>query len=317
MECRECRERMDLYMAGALAGRWSEQFEQHLADCPRCALRLEQKQQLLKMLHDLPAPAPPEGLSRRIKAAAEAQLRHPEPQVRPAYYLKVAAACAVVVLAVGIGVVWRAPSARQAAAPSFSSAEVTVAAERSPRGAETPTMSAALRATSKPAESAEPPTVMAILPHALRTSSERPQRQVASAESTAPVTSRIEESVTVESAGPKGPAGAKLKLARAPSAELVLTAEVRSAQTPTNLVRAASRVDYDGQLSLPEPEPIRVVERDLAARTLVGTVVANAVVSQYVREAVIESDRTMMALMTSAPSSMIEVTAKETETQVD
>ncbi len=317
MECRECRERMDLYMAGALAGRWIEQFEQHLADCPRCARWLEQKQQLLTMLHGLPAPAPPEHLSSRIKAAAEAQLRHPEPQVRPAYYLKVAAACAVVVLTVGIGVVWRAPSARQAAAPSFSSDEVTVAAERSPRGAETPTMSAALRATSKPAELVEPTTVVASLAHAPRSSSERPQRQAASAESIAPDASRIEESMTVGSAAPKGHVEPELRLARAPSAGMVRTAEVRSAQTPTSLVRAAARVDSGGQLSLPEPEPTRVVERDLAARTLVGTVVANAVVSQYVREAVIESDKTIMALMTSAPSSMIEVTAKETETQVD
>jgi len=110
MKCGECRERMGLYLAEALTGHWIEQFEQHIANCPDCARELREKQQVLIMLHNLPAPTPSEDLATRIKAAARAQLRQPEPQVRSAYYLKVAAACAVVVLAVGVGVIWRAPS---------------------------------------------------------------------------------------------------------------------------------------------------------------------------------------------------------------
>ncbi len=99
MECRQCRERMGLYLAEALAGDWIEEFEQHIADCPGCAQELSEKQRLLEMLHNLPAPTPSEDLAIRIKAAAQAQLRQPQPQIQPAYYLKVAAACAVVVLA--------------------------------------------------------------------------------------------------------------------------------------------------------------------------------------------------------------------------
>ncbi len=317
MECRQCQERMDLYLVEALAGRWIEQFEQHIAECQDCAHELQQKQQLLELLHRLPAPTPPEDLSARIKAAAEAQLHRPQPQVRPVYYVKVAAACAVVVLAVGVGVVWRAPSVRQALAPPTVPAEMTMAAERQPTVAETATLPTVKTALAKPEEPAEPATAVVSLPYALRSSAERPEWHVASIESITLETSSVEESVTAESAAPKGPAGPELKLARVPSARLVRTAEVRNAQMPTNLVKAAARVDTGSQLSLARTESAQAVQEDLAARTLVGTVVANAVLSQYVREAVIESDKTMMALTTSAPNSMIEVTARDAEAEVE
>ncbi len=312
MKCRQCRERMSLYLAEALVGNWIEQFEQHIADCPDCAQELSQKQQLLEMLHNLSAPTPSEDLSTRIKAAAQAQLRRPVPQMRPAYYLKVAAACAVVVLAVGMGVVWRAPSARQALAPPTAPAEMTVAAERQPVVAETSALPALKTVLAKSEESAEPSTVVASLPHRLRAESAALQPP---ASSPAPVSSEIsgvEKSRTTESVGP----GA-VTLARAGSARMMRTAEVRSARPPSYLVQAAARVDSGGRLSLARTNSAQAARTELAGRTLVGTVVANAVVSQYVREAIIESDKTMLALTTSAPASLIEVTATNGEAEVE
>jgi len=303
MKCRQCRERMSLYLAEALVGNWIEEFEQHIADCPDCAQELSQKQQLLEMLHNLSAPTPSEDLSTRIKAAARVQLRQPEPQMRPAYYLKVAAACAVVVLAVGIGVVWRAPSARQSLTPTTAPAGMTVAAERQPAVAQTSTLPAVKTALAKPEDTVEHSTTVASLPHRLRAESATPQPEASSHE-------LGDEKDELAGTG-------VVRLAKAGSARVVQTAEVRNARTPSYLVRAAARVDSGSKLSLARAESAQAVQEDLAGRTLVGTVVANAVVSQYVREAIIESDKTMMALTTSAPASLIEVTAKDAEAQVE
>jgi len=312
MECRQCRERMSLYLAEALVGNWVEEFEQHIADCPDCAQELSQKQQLLEMLHNLSAPTPPEDLSTRIKAAAQAQLRQPTPQVRSAYYLKVAAACAVVVLAVGVGVVWRAPSARQALAPPTVPAEMTVAAERQPSVVEASALPAVKTALAKSEDSVAHSTTVASLPHRLRTASATPQPLASPPAPTGPETSGVEESRTTDSVGP----GA-VRLARAGSAQMMRTAEVRSARPPDYLVQAAARVDSGAELSLARTDSVQAAQAELAGRTLVGTVVANAVVSQYVREAIIESDKTMMALTTSAPASLIEVTARDGEAKVE
>ncbi|MCK4323400.1 MAG: zf-HC2 domain-containing protein [Armatimonadetes bacterium] len=312
MKCRQCRERMSLYLAEALVGNWIEQFEQHIADCPDCAQELSQKQQLLEMLHNLSAPTPSEDLSTRIKAAAQAQLRQPQPQMQPAYYLKVAAACAVVVLAVGIGVVWRVPSVRQALAPTTAPAEMTVVVERQPAVAETAALPVVETALARPEELAEPSTAVASLPHRLRAESATPQPE---ASSPAPVSSEmsgVEESRTTESVGP-----GVVKLARVDSAHMMRTAEVRSARPPSYLVQAAARVDSGSGLSLANTDSAQAAQVELAGRTLVGTVVANAVVSQYVREAIIESDKTMLALTTSAPASLIEVTARDAEAEVE
>ncbi len=303
MKCRQCRERMSLYLAEALTGNWIEEFEQHIADCPDCAQELSEKQQILQLLHQLPAPSPPKDLSTRVKAAARSQKSYPVPQVRPAYYLKVAAACAVVVLAVGVGVVWRAPSTRQATAPSTAPDEMMVASERHPAVAETAALPTVKTALAKSEESAEPSTTMASLPHRSRAVSARPLPQASLPEP------------AEEKENAKGPDA--VKLAKAGSARLVRTAEVRSARPPSYLVQAAARVDAGSELSLARAESAQAVKADLAGRTLVGTVVANAVVSQYVREAIIESDKTMLALTTSAPASMIEVTAKETGTEAE
>ncbi len=312
MKCRQCRERMSLYLAEALVGNWIEQFEQHIADCPDCAQKLSEKQQLLEMLHSLSALTPSEDLSTRIKAAARAQLRQPEPQMQPAYYLKVAAACAVVVLAVGVGVVWRAPSARQALAPPTAPAEMTVVVERQPAVARTSASPAANTALAKPEKSVETSTAVASLPHRLRAESAMPQSPASSPALASSETSGVEESGTTESVGP----GA-VKLARGESAQMMRTAEVRSARPPDYLVQAAARVDSGSELSLARTDTTQAAQVELAGRTLVGTVVANAVVSQYVREAIIESDKTMMALTTSAPASLIEVTARDGEAEVE
>ena len=114
---------------------------------------------------------------------------------------------------------------------------------------------------------------------------------------------------------PAGPGA--VKLARAGSGQMMRTAEVRSARPPNYLVQAAARVDSGAELSLARTDATQAAQVEVAGRTLVGTVVANAVVSQYVREAIIESDKTMMALTTSAPASLIEVVAKEAETEVE
>ena len=98
---------------------------------------------------------------------------------------------------------------------------------------------------------------------------------------------------------------------------MVRTAEVCSAQPPSYLVMAAARVDSGSELSPAKAQPSQAVQEDLAGRTLVGTVVANAVVSQYVREAIIESNKTMLALTTSAPTLLIEVTAKDTGAEAE
>ena len=319
MKCRQCRERMSLYLAEALVGNWIEQFEQHIADCPDCAQELSQKQQLLEMLHNLSAPTPSEDLSTRIKAAARVQLRQPEPQMRPAYYLKVAAACAVVVLAVGVGVVWRVPSVRQALAPTPAPAEMTVAVERQPAVAETSVLRAVKTALGKPEESAEHSTTVASLPHRLRAASATPQSPASSPVLVSSDTSGVEESMTTEPIEEKeelvGPGA--VRLARAGSAQMMRTAEVRSARPPSYLVQAAARVDSGSELSLARTDATQAAQAEMAGRTLVGTIVANAVVSQYVREAIIESDKTMMALTTSAPASLIEVTAINGEAEVE
>jgi len=312
MKCQQCRERMGLYLAEALTGHWIEQFEQHIASCPDCARELSEKQQLLIMLHNLPASTPSEDLAIRIKAAARAQLRQPEPQVRSAYYLKVAAACAVVVLAVGVGVVWRAPSARQAMAPTPAPAEMTVAAERQPAVAQPSTLPAVKTALTKSEDSVEHSTTVASLPHRLHAESPARQSQVPSSALVGPVTSGVEESMTNEPVEP-----VSVELSWAGGAQMIRTAEVRSARPPKYLVQAAARVDSGSNLSPAKLEPAQTVQAELAGRTLVGTVVANAVVSQYVREAIIESDKTMMALTTSAPGSLIEVVAKDAEAEVE
>jgi len=108
-----------------------------------------------------------------------------------------------------------------------------------------------------------------------------------------------------------------VRLARAGSGQMMRTAEVRSARPPDYLVQAAARVDSGAELSLARTDATQAAQVELAGRTLVGTVVANAVVSQYVREAIIESDKTMMALTTSAPTSLIEVTATDAEAEVE
>ncbi len=319
MECRQCRERMSLYLADALVGNWVEEFEQHLAECPDCAQELSEKQQLLEMLHDLSAPVPPEDLATRIKAAAQAQLLQPGPQMRPAYYLKVAAACAVVVLAVGMGVVWRVPSVRQALAPTNAPAEMTVAAERQPVVAETSALPTVRTALAKSEEAAELSTAVASLPHRLRAEPAALQSPASSPALVSSEMSGVEESRTTESVEEKQEASepGAVRLARVESARMMRTAEVRSAQPPSYLVMAAARVDSGSKLSLASAESAQAAQPDVAGRTLVGTVVANAVVSQYVREAIIESDKTMMALTTSAPASLIEVTVRDAEPEVE
>ena len=317
MKCRQCRERMSLYLAEALVGNWIEQFEQHIADCPDCAQELSQKQQLLAMLHNLSAPAPSEDLSTRIKAAAQAQLRQPQPQMRPAYYLKVAAACAVVVLAVGMGVVWRAPSVRQALAPPTAPAEMMVAAGRQPTVVETAALPTVKTALARSEESPELSTAVVSLPHRLRAESATLQSPVSSPVPAGPETSGVEESMTTEPVEEKLAEPGAVTLARGGSAEMMRTAEVRSARPPNYLVQAAARVDSGGELSLANTDSAQAARPELAGRTLVGTVVANALVSQYVREAIIESDKTMLALTTSAPASLIEVTARDGEAEVE
>ncbi len=317
MKCRQCRERMNLYLAEALVGNWIEQFEQHIADCPDCAQELSQEQQLLEMLHNLSAPTPSEDLSTRIKAAARVQLRQSEAQMRPAYYLKVAAACAVVVLAVGVGVVWRAPSARQALAPPTAPAEMTRAAERQPAVAGIPTLPALKTALAKPEKSVETSTVVASLPHRLRAESATPQPEASPPALAGPETSGVEESMTTEPIEEKLIGPGAVRLARAGRGQMMRTAEVRSARPPNYLVQAAARVDSGSELSLANTDAAQAAQVELAGRTLVGTVVANAMVSQYVREAIIESDETMLTLTTSAPGSLIEVTARDGEAQAD
>ncbi len=319
MECRQCRERMSLYLAEALTGKWIEEFEQHLADCSDCAQELSEKQQILQLLHQLPAPSPPKDLSTRVKAAARSQMLYPEPQVRPAYYLKVAAACAVVVLAVGAGVVLRAPSARQATAPPTAPDEMKVVAEQQPAVTETATLPTVKTAFAKSEELAESSTVVASLPHRLRAKSAASQPRGSSPVLVSSEMSGVEESRTTEPAGEKEELAwpGAVKLARAGSAQMMRTAEVRSARPPSYLVHAAARVDSGSELSLARTESAQAVQEDLAGRTLVGTVVANAVVSQYVREVIIESDETMLALTTSAPASLFEVTARDAEAEVE
>jgi len=312
MKCGECRERMGLYLAEALTGNWIEQFEQHIANCPDCARELREKQQVLIMLHNLPAPTPSEDLATRIKAAARAQLRQPEPQVRSAYYLKVAAACAVVVLAVGVGVIWRAPFARQAMAPTPAPAEMTVAAERQPSVAEISVVPAAKTALARSEKLAERSTAVASLPHRLHASSAARQPQTSSPALAGPATGGVGGSMTAEPVGP-----GSVELSWAGGAQMMRTAEVRSARPPKYLVQAAARVDSGSKLSLARTDSTQAAQTELAGRTLVGTIVANAVVSQYVREAIIESDKTMMALTTSAPASLIEVTARNDEAQAE
>jgi hypothetical protein len=56
---------------------------------------------------------------------------------------------------------------------------------------------------------------------------------------------------------------------------------------------------------------------NVAAQNLVGAVVANTLVSRYVRDAVIESDDTIMALTTSAPTSLIEVVSEDGNAETD
>ncbi len=312
---------MDLYLAEALTGHWIEQFERHIADCPDCAQELDQKRQLLEMLHNLSAPAPPEDLATRIKAAAQERLRQPIPQVRPAYayYLRIAAACAVVVVAVSVGVVWRAPSARQALTPPAAPAEMTVAAQRQPSVVETSASPAAKTVLAKSAQSVKRGAVVASLPRRLHAESATPRPQPSAAAPVSFETSAAGESRTPELVEEKqetsGPDS--VELSRAGGAQMMLTAEIRTARPPKYLVQAAPRVDSGTEPSLAKGEPAETVQAELVGRTLVGTVVANAVVSQYVRDAIIESDKTMMALTTSAPASLIEVTATNGEVQTE
>ncbi len=310
MKCRECRERMQRYLAQALPGKWAEAFEQHIAQCAHCTRELEENRQIIALLQRAPAPTPPPDLSARIKAAAGPVFRQPQPAARraPAAYLKVAAACAaVLVIAVAAFVLLRGNFPRHGVVQPAVTPVAAVSSEQ-------PIEPAELVSRAHPAVAARPALVEAVA------SPVGPVRR----RHRRPVVSRgVDHVSAVTSPGvpPPTPVPAESSglrpqvvsaVDKAPSLRAVRTAEECNARVPVTLASAALRTGPSAPVSVAtayEEAPEAAI-----AQTLVGTVVANAVVNRYFQEAVIESDATLVALTTSAPASMIEVVAKESET---
>ena len=312
MKCRECRKRMQRYLAQALPGKWTEDFEQHIAQCAHCARALEENRQIIALLQQAPAPIPHPDLSARIKAATGVVFRQPQPaaQRAPAAYLKVAAACAaVLVIAVAAFVLLRGSFPRRDAVQPAVTPVAAVSGEQ-------PIEPEELVARAGSAVAVRPALVEAVAPPANPV--HRRHRR--------PVVSRAVDRISaapIPGVAPPARAAAESSglrpqvvsaVDKAPSLRAVRTAEERSAHVPVLLASAAPRTGPRGPASAPAATAHEEAPEAAIAQTLVGTVVANAVVNRYFQEAIIESDATLVALMTSAPASMIEVIAKESET---
>ena len=285
MECRECRQEMHRYLAEALPARWVEQFEGHISACPECRGELQHSQQVLAMLRKLPAPIPPPALAERIKSAARANLHQPQAvTARPAYAYLAAAVGAVALVGMALFTAvhapWHAPEVRSA---------IVSAVKPAPLPGREETRYAAANATRLVGVSA---------PMARR-------YPAVHRAGPAPTASALTGSSRDAASGPQ--LRLTTELAKPPSARLTWAVGERTARVPLTLVAAAARTG-------PSPSPAVTAlageeERrdDVAAQTLVGTVVASALIGNYVRNSIIESDATVLALTTSSPAPATEV----------
>ncbi len=312
MQCRECRKWMQPYLAETLPGKRREDFDRHLSECAHCARELAAKQEIIELLHELPAPTPPADLSVRIKLMADAALS-PSAQVtrRPvAAYLKLAGAGAAALLLAMATVVLLGPPGPQRAQPVVAVAPVAHRdATISEQVDTTPPSVVVVERTrpslSRPSRLRPAPRARVVPDHAAPKSSASVAERLVE-ENPGGRTASIMPAVVPPPAEHSGPTVVNV-LDKAPSARMVQTADERDACVPVILAEAAPRT---GPSRGGGPAPTATTGRgaaDEAAGTLVGTLVANAVVNRYVREAVIESDATIMLLATSAPASLSDV----------
>ena len=311
MQCRECRKWMQPYLVQTLRGKRKADFERHLDECGQCAQELAAQQEIIELLHRLPAPVPPVDLSARIKLMAEAALNPPASAARGSVsaYLKLAGACAAaLLLAVGTVVLLGPPGAqRDQLSPAV--APVAAVAPREPaisqQAAVTASSAAVARRTgvslSRPSRLKPPHRAQVVSHHAAAggsvSAAAPPVRESPGGRSG--VVAPAVRPAHPEELGPT----VVSTLDKAPSIRVVQTADEQEACVPVVLAEATARTGPSRERPPARVETAGLGAADEAAGTLVGTLLANAVVNRYVREAVIESDATIMALATSAPAS--------------
>ncbi len=324
MECRECRERMQLYLAEALPGRWAAAFEEHIAECGECARELASSREIIELLQEMPAPVPPADLASRIKAAASAAIIRPEPAARRpiAAYLKFAgASAAALLLAVGTLTLLGPPGSKHdTRGPSVT--PVAAVGHAKSVVSEPAALRSVVTAVPLPAQPA--------LPRATRAKPVRHHRAVTVAGTrpgpsparVAPIhevasTSPRRAVTPAASLPPSSDAGPTVvsALDRAPNVRVLRTVREEGACVPVTLVCAALRTGPAHASTPARVVPTDDAAEDFAAHTLIGTVVANAVVNRYVREALIESDAMLMSLATSAPPPTINHLVREDEAE--
>lgn len=82
MDCRLVRTHLDAYVDAELEPTPVIEFERHLDDCPNCRNELALGRLIQQGLHDLPRPALPHGLQRRVSRALDAASGGASPRSR-------------------------------------------------------------------------------------------------------------------------------------------------------------------------------------------------------------------------------------------
>lgn len=104
MNCNELRQRLDDYLDASLEAGAVRDVEAHLSTCPSCSEHVRVERLLRERLHELPAPPPPRGFSRRVLGAARGA--RPAPVQVPPARLAWALAASILVTVVAGAVVY-------------------------------------------------------------------------------------------------------------------------------------------------------------------------------------------------------------------
>lgn len=299
MTCRQFRERIQLYLAEALPGKWSEQMEAHARNCEACPQALAQARHTLGLLHSLEAPTPPEQLPSRIKAAVRAAAGpRPVPvrsRSRPGPVL-VAAGAALVIL-IGVLVVTSTIHRPSEPTPRVASVPLepkVIAARPSEPEASASGLSPAPVSTAPARRSPQVPPVRLTT---AQVKSFGKDSRVAQ-ESVAELADETEAKRSDEIMPPSAP----VVVSSGARTEMQVAALAR-AQIPISLAQSAPRTDLVSKSTAAEPPmaPTTVEDNELAA-ALVSGVVANILVDKYVQEAVVGGNETLLRLVTSTPA---------------
>ncbi len=304
MNCRQFRERIQLYLAEALPGKWSEQMKVHGADCDECREALAQARHILDRLHSLETPTPPQQLASRIKAAVRAVARSKSEPARrwrwsiPTQYQSKLALAAVAACAVVVTMVVTSP---------YNPYRLT------PRLISSPQPEVIAKAPSEPEVSAPAlsPAPASIAPASRLGQIGPTRRAAASAEPTGgrpgvaqkPVARSQGETETESSDQP--PPAPKPVVVLAPTGGIdskVQVAALPQVQIPVSVTQAALHTDLARESPTAEaPTDLLAAEDNDLTGALVSGVVANILVDKYVQEAVIGADETLLRVVTSTP----------------